>query len=107
MSLSKSFIEYVLDQLSYCSGVHTRKMFGCMALYRNGEVFAFISDDVIYLKVNEITKEKFILAGSKPFKPFPNRPIIESYYELPIDIIENSEKFIEWIDEALSNNKKK
>lgn len=101
MAVSKNFMEYILDQLSPCEGISKRKMFGGIALYRYREVFAFVFDDTVYLKVNETTKEKFLIAGARPFKPFPNRPVIESYYELPVNVIENSEKFIEWIDDSL------
>lgn len=105
MTVSENFIEYVLDQLSNWDGISKRKMFGGLALYRYGQIFSFVADDIVYLKVNEITKEKFLDAGSKPFKPFPNRPIIESYYELPANIIEDPDKFIEWAEESLSIKK--
>lgn len=107
MTVSENFIEYILDQLSNWDGITTRKMFGGLALYHYGQIFSFVADDVIYLKVNETTKEKFLNAGSKPFTPFPNRPVIKSYYELPADIIEDPEKFIEWAEESLCIQKNK
>lgn len=102
MTISNNFIEYVLDQLEDWDGITTRKMFGGLAIYRYGKIFAFVGDDIIHLKVDETTKEKYIKLDSKPFKPFPNRPIIESYYSLPANILEDSEKFIEWAEESLS-----
>jgi len=36
------------------------------------------------------------------FKPFPKRPTIKSYFEIPPDVLENSEELIEWAEESLS-----
>ena len=94
MTVSENFIEYILDQLSDWKGISTRKMFGGLAIYRYGKIFAFVGDDIIYLKVDETSKEKYKKLDSKPFIPFPDRPVIESYYSLPANILEDSEKFI-------------
>lgn len=106
MTVSENFIEYVLDQLSQLDGLSTRKMFGGVAIYRYGIVFALVGNDVVYLKVDENTKEKYIELGAEAFRPFPNRPVVKSYYEVPLNVLENSEKFIEWAEESLSIQKK-
>ena len=81
-------------------------MFGGAGLYRDGKMFALISDNVVYLKVDKTNRDKFLIAGSSPFKPFPNKPTIMSYFEIPPDILENSEELIEWANESLSIQKK-
>ena len=102
MSVSKDFLEYIIDQLSEWGGVTSRKLFGGAGLYRDNKMFGLVADNVVYLKVDKTSKDKFILAGSSPFKPFPNRPTIMSYFELPPDILENPEALIEWSKESLS-----
>jgi len=101
MVVSENFMEYVLDQLSLLDGISTRKMFGGVAIYRYKKIFALVSDDTVYMKVDETTKAKYIDAGSTPLVPFPNRPIIKSYYELPVDILENVDELVEWVEESL------
>jgi DNA transformation protein len=106
MTISKGFLEYVLDQFSAWGEVTVRKMFGGAGLYRDGKVFGLVADNVAYLKVDETNKDKFLVAGSSPFKPFPNKPTILSYFEIPPDVLENLGELIEWADESLSIQKK-
>ena len=101
MAVSNDFIEYIKDQLSAWREVTARRLFGGAGLYCDDKMFALISDNIMYLKVDKTNKEKFILAGSLPFKPFPNRPTIKSYFEVPPDVLENSEELIEWAEESL------
>ena len=105
MSVSKSFLDYILDQLSKWGDVSTRRMFGGAGLYRDGKMFGLVADDVVYLKVDDTNREKFIKRGASPFKPFPNRPTILSFFEIPEDILESPEKLIEWAEESLAIQK--
>ncbi len=106
MAVSNDFLEYILDQLSRWGDVTSRRMFGGVGLYRDGKMFALISDNIMYLKVNETNTDKYVKAGSLPFKPFPNRPTIMSYFEVPPDILEDSDDLIKWAKEALSIQQK-
>jgi len=106
MAVSNSFIEYILDQLSAWGEVTARRMFGGAGLYRDGKMFGLVADNVAYLKVDETNKKKFLVAGSSPFKPNPNKSTTMSYFEIPPEILENSEELIEWAEESLSIQKK-
>ena len=106
MAVSNDFLEYVLDQFSDWGGVSVRKMFGGAGLYRDGKMFGLVADNVAYLKVDETNRDKFLEAGSAPFKPFPNRPTMLSFFEIPPDIFESPEELIEWSEESLSIQKK-
>jgi len=105
MAVTKGFIDYVLDQLSKWGNVSAKRLFGGAGLYRDGKMFGIIADDVAYLKVDETNRGKFVSAGSAPFKPFPKRPTILSFYEVPVEVLENSEELIEWAKESLSIQK--
>ncbi len=107
MAVSNDFLEYVLDQLSAWDEVTARRMFGGAGLFRDGKMFGLVSDDVAYLKVDETNRENFLAAGSLPFKPFPNRPTMLSFFEIPPDILESPEELIEWANESLAIQKKK
>ena len=82
-------------------------MFGGAGLYCDGNMFCVIADDVAYLKVDQNTRETYLLAGSSPFKPYPDKPAMMSYYEIPPEILENSEKLGAWAEISLSIQKKK
>ena len=101
MAVSDEFLEYVLDQLSAWEGVSARRMFGGAGLYREGRMFGLVADDVAYLKVDDSNRERFLAAGSSQFRPFPDRKSVMPYYEIPPDILEDTEELIAWAEESL------
>ena len=107
MAVSEDFLDYIIDQFSAWGDVTFRKMFGGTGLYYNGRIFGLVADDVVYLKVDETTRDKYLAAGSGPFQPYPDRAKMSSYFELPPDILENPEELIEWAEESLSVQKKR
>lgn len=107
MPVSDGFTEYILDQLSRWGGVSVRKMFGGAGLYRDDKMFGFLADDIVYLKVDDSNRQKFVEAGSAPFKPFAEKSTVMSYYDVPGDIMECPEDLIEWAEESLSIQMKK
>lgn len=107
MPVSNDFIQYVLDQLSAWENVHVNRMFGGAALYHDDLAFAMIAYDTVYLKVDESNIDKYLDAGSKPLKPFKTQATVLSFYNVPPDVFEDSDVFIEWCKESLAIQKKK
>ncbi|HOC70729.1 MAG TPA: TfoX/Sxy family protein [Candidatus Hydrogenedentes bacterium] len=101
MSLSDEFMAFVLDQFSDWGGVTARKMFGGAGLYRDGIMFGLIADDVVCLKVNDSNRLDFIQAGSAPFKPYPGQAASMSYYEVPLEVLEDREMLTAWAVRSL------
>ena len=100
MSLSNDFFEFVQDQLSQWSDIDKKRMFGVIGLYREGLMFGVISKGKVYLKVDASNKEKFVNAGSESLKVFKSNSEVPSYYELPAEILEDADVFIEWAKES-------
>ena len=107
MPVSEGFLAYVLDQLSGWGRVTARKMFGGVSLYRDGKMFGLIADDVAYLKVNDSNRAEFVEAGSSPFKPYPDKPGVMPYYEIPPDVLEQPEKLARWAARSLALQSKR
>ena len=107
MSVSDEFIEYILDQLSLWQHVTARTMFGGAGLYRDGKMFGLISDDAAYLKVDESNRKEFIEAGSSPFKPYPDKSMTMSYFEVPPDILDDTEELVKWAENSLAIQQRK
>ncbi len=107
MAVSKDFLEYVLDQLSEWGEVKIKRMFGGAGLYLDGLMFGLVANDVVYLKVDETNKDKYIKHGSSPLKPFASEATVLSFYNISVDVFEDAEKFIEWAEESLSIQKKR
>lgn len=96
MSVSEEYINYILDQLSLFGRVQVKKMFGGAGLYCDGIMFALIADDTLYLKVDESNRVDFEKAECGPFKPYPDKPASMSYYQVPVDILENRDSLSNW-----------
>lgn len=107
MPVSNDFLDYVIDQLSNWGEINTKRMFGGAALYNDGLAFALVSNDVVYLKVDETNKDKYIQFGSSPLKPFKSDAIVPSFYNVPDEVFEDSDIFIEWAEESLLIQKKR
>jgi len=80
--VSNGFVAYVLDQLSGWGDVTSQRMFGGAGLYRDGKMFALISDDAAYLKADHTNRDLFERAGSAPFKPYPDKQMTMSSLEI-------------------------
>ncbi|WP_310993962.1 TfoX/Sxy family protein [Aequorivita marina] len=107
MAVSNDFTQFVLDQLSGWGNVQVKRMFGGAALYQDDLAFSMIANDVVYLKVDETNKAKFIESGSVPLKPFKNNATVLSFYNVPAHIVEDADAFIRWAKESLEIQKKR
>ena len=110
MPVSDEFIDYVIDQLAAWADVSVRKMFGGAGLYCDGVMFGLIADDITYLKVDDSNRQDFERAGSCPFNPYPDidKSKVMSYYEIPVDILEDRDQLAVWAERSLviAQNKK-
>jgi DNA transformation protein len=68
-------------------------------------MFGLIADDVAFLKVDDSNREDYIQAGSSPFKPYADKPVSMSYYEVPPDVLERPEELMRWAERSLSIQK--
>lgn len=64
MSPDRSFLDFVLEQLSHLNEeVRPKAMFGGWGLYLGERFFAVIAYDRLYLKTNEATVAPFVARG--------------------------------------------
>lgn len=101
MAVNQEYIDYVLDQLAGFGPVESKRMFGGAGLYREGRIFGLIASDVLYFKTDETNRGDYIAAGYGPFKPFGEDSYEMSYYEVPVDVLEDPDLLKEWAGKAL------
>jgi len=82
-------------------------MFGGAALYRDELAFGMIANDVVYLKVDDTNIDKYIKNGSSQLKPFKSNATVLSFYNVPPDVFEDADEFVEWAKESLAIQKKR
>jgi DNA transformation protein len=94
------FKDLILDQLIDLRGVTTRAMFGGYGLYHRSTFFGIIHKGHLYFKVTVATTPRYKEHGMKPFRP-NTKQTLKSFYEVPIDIIEDAEALTQWATEAV------
>ena len=101
----KGFHDYVLyDLLTGLDGVSSKPMFSGWGVYRNGKIFGIIIEDRLCLKGNEKTSEVFEAAGGEQFeyeKKSHPKPVKLPYWSVPEEVLEDRERFMEWVDLAI------
>jgi DNA transformation protein and related proteins len=102
LRVSDGFRSFVLDQLEPLGPIVAKSMFGGVGLYCDGVFFGLIALDVLYLKVDETTRHDYEAAGSRPFRPFPDRSGTMQYYNVPVDVLESQIELVEWARKAVN-----
>ena len=95
MAVSEQFLEYVRDQFSGLGEVQSRKMFGGAGIYLDGRFFALVSDDELFLKVDDANRPRFEEAGSHAFEPWQGH-VMNGYWSVPADVLEDRAQLAEW-----------
>ncbi len=94
-----SFKDFVLDQLDGLRGVTCRSMFGGYGLYRGEVFFGIIHKGRLYFKTDDAGRETYRARGMKPFRPSV-RQTLKTYYEVPVEIVEDADQLIAWARQA-------
>lgn len=97
-----SFVEFVLDQLGPLSGLESRRMFGGTGFYAEGSFFALVFAGRLYFKTNDRTRAEYTRLGMSPFRPNEEQTL-KSYYEVPLDILEDPQSLVQWARRALAS----
>jgi DNA transformation protein len=105
-SLDESFKDFVLDQLQDPDGVDARRMFGGYGLYRDETFFGILHKGKLYFKVDESTVGEYRRRKMKPFCP-NSKQTLRSYYQVPVEIIEDGDRLGAWAEEAIRCQRKK
>jgi DNA transformation protein len=105
MAVSADYLAYILDQLAPFSRVTARRMFGGVGLYADGFFFALI-EDTLYFKVDDSNRQDFEARGCKRFEFIMEkggtRTVSMSYYQVPEEVIEDSDELRTWARKALA-----
>lgn len=102
MPVSEEYLEYVADQLGCIGEVVAKKMFGGVGLYHDGLFFGLIASDVLYFKVDDETRSDYVTSGARPFQPYGDESFSMSYYEVPVDVLEDADRLRAWARGAVA-----
>jgi DNA transformation protein len=102
MATRDSFVEFVTDQLHRLGDVRSRAMFGGHGLYQGNRFFGIVHNGRLYFRTSPQTVDRYVQHGMKPFRPSA-RQSLKSYYEVPVDVIEDDGKLVSWAREAIQS----
>ncbi len=106
--LDTNFLEYIVyDVLLGIDDISYRPMFSSYGIYKDGIIFAIVSNNNIYFKVDETNQAKYEKHHSQPFVYYrKNKKVSLSYWELPLSVLENKEEIKHWVEESCLISKK-
>lgn len=90
------------DRMQVIGPIAVTRFFGGAGLVWNGYQFAFVIEDVLYLRVDDFSRHEYETLGSVPFTYATRSKIVKvaSYYSLPDTIAEDNEELIRWTTRA-------
>ena len=106
MAKSDSFCDFVVDQLGDLGALTVRRMFGGFGIYREDVFFAIVQDAALYFKTDDSTRAEYVRRGMGPFRP-NEKQTLWSYYQVPVELIEDAEGLCDWARKAVACQQEK
>ena len=82
------------------------RMFGGHGLYQDETFFGIIHKGRLYFKTDDHTVAAYRRRKMKPFRPNPKQTL-RSYYQVPVEIIEDGDRLGAWAEAAIRCQRKK
>lgn len=102
MSVSRSYHDYVIDQMRKISAVTSRAMFGGYVVYSNGVAFAILDDDRLYFKTDDSNRGDYQNAGMQPWDYHGDGKGSMSNFEVPEAVLEDPAELALWAQKAIA-----
>ena len=95
------FIDNLNEVFTLFGPIHAKRMFGGYGIYHNELMFGLVADDVLYLKADKLSADRFITHGLEPFEyDKKGKKIQMSYYMASEEIYDDPELAKEWAELA-------
>ncbi|PHN01947.1 TfoX/Sxy family protein [Flavilitoribacter nigricans] len=100
MAFSPDYLEFVLEQLEGFGPITHKKMFGGVGFYKDGLMFGGLMNGILHFKVDDQTRPEFIRRGMEPFAHGKTPKKLPTYYQVPVEIIEDRDELTAWAEKA-------
>ena len=109
MAVAGDFLAHVQDLLHGLGPIGAKRMFGGVGLYAGEAIFGLILGDILYLKADDHTRDRFAAAGSQPFgySKKGGAVVSTSYWSLPEPALEDADEALVWARLALEAARRK
>lgn len=95
------FVEHVCELLAPLGTVRPKRMFGGWCIYVDGIPTGLVAGDTLWFKVDEGNRADYETAGVGPFKPFPEKDVVMSYWQVPDSVMDDRRGIVDWGRRAL------
>ena len=104
MVASDGFAEFLREQLAPLGRVAMRRMFGKTGVFCNGLMFAMVTNDTLYVRVDDHNRAVFREAESAPPLNYEKkgRTIDLSFWRVPERLLDEPEELVTWARAALA-----
>jgi DNA transformation protein and related proteins len=104
MVASDSFAEFLRAQLAPLGRVSVRRMFGKSGVFCDGLMFAMVTDDTLYFRVDDHNREAFAEAAAFPPLNYAKggRIIDLAFWRAPERLWDESDELVAWARIALA-----
>jgi DNA transformation protein len=104
MVASNSFAEFLREQLAPLGRVTMRRMFGATGVFCDGLMFAVVSEDTLYFRVDEHNRTAFEEAATFPPLSYEKkgRTIDLSFWRAPERLFDETDELVTWSRTALA-----
>ena len=104
MVASDSFAEFLREQLAPLGRVTMRRMFGKTGVFCDGLMFGMVTDNTLYLRVDDHNRVAFKEAESSPPLSYgkKGRTIDLSFWRAPERLFDEPDELVAWARLALA-----
>lgn len=100
---SAEYVDYVLEHLQSIAPVQTSRFFGGVGVSNGFVQFAMMMGNSLYFVVDDDSRKKYEQAGMQPFSYMTKkgRVQVRRYFEVPEEVLTDSELLRHWANEAM------
>ena len=104
MVASASFAEFLREQFAPVGHVAMRRMFGKTGVFCDGMMFGVVTDDALYLRVDDDNRAAFKEAQSSPplSSEKQGRTLDLSFWRAPERLFDEPDELVTWARAALA-----
>jgi DNA transformation protein len=103
MVASPSFAEFLREQLGSLGRLSLRRMFGKTGVFCDGLMFAMVTDDTLYFRVDDDNREAFKEAAAfPPLNYAKGGELIDlSFWRAPERLFDDQDELVAWARTAM------
>jgi DNA transformation protein and related proteins len=104
MVASVEFAEFLKEQLAPLGRASVRRMFGKTGVFCDGVMLGMVTENVLYLRVDDLNRELFQEAASSPSLNYRKggQLIDLSFWRMPDRLLDEPSEFLVWARAALA-----